>query len=429
MLSLPLVFISSAVLFTILLEERFKFITTFLGMTVAVLLSLALQPAVKSITAATDSWENNAVMLASFVFLVVSAFIFSNNIVHKIFVSLLMYLNYIFISDAAVGVMSVSLMPQGDVFPSLTANLIYVFFTVILIIILVNPLKFFYRREISYTSIICSLLLLLGISFSNGLVNDFFKVENISLKFYPTLFIYLVIIFVLNACYSAARYRIKDENQLHESEIDRLFADNFDVMLACAEKSENDRTRREKELLGIRKLLETEDKEKVFEFVTMLLRKLKKQKNKFAYCNNPYVSSIIAAKADVAATEKIFIDGNIEINDTDIEIHELCMIIDELLNALIIDCRNDDDSEKFIRLNGIDSDRKLVLEAVSSFNDVDKTKIMKKTLYGFVSFLFEKKGRSVDHFARIKKYVSEHSGSLNISAAEGEKITRIEINF
>ena len=161
----------------------------------------------------------------------------------------------------------------------------------------------------------------------------------------------------------------------------------------------------------------------------MLLRKLKKQKNKFAYCNNPYVSSIIAAKADVAATEKIFIDGNIEINDTDIEIHELCMIIDELLNALIIDCRNDDDSEKFIRLNGIDSDRKLVLEAVSSFNDVDKTKIMKKTLYGFVSFLFEKKGRSVDHFARIKKYVSEHSGSLNISAAEGEKITRIEINF
>ena len=118
MLSLPLVFISSAVLFTILLEERFKFITTFLGMTVAVLLSLALQPAVKSITAATDSWENNAVVLASFVFLVVSAFIFSNNIVHKIFVSLLMYLNYVFISDAAVGVMSVSLMPQGDVFPS-----------------------------------------------------------------------------------------------------------------------------------------------------------------------------------------------------------------------------------------------------------------------------------------------------------------------
>ena len=42
------------------------------------------------------------------------------------------------------------------------------------------------------------------------------------------------------------------------------------------------------------------------------------------------------------------------------------MIIDELLSALIIDCRNDDDSEKFIRLNGIDSDRKLVLEAVNA---------------------------------------------------------------
>lgn len=398
-------------------------------MALAVILSFASEPVVKSVTAATDSWENNAVAVSAFIFLIVSAFCFSNNIVHKIFCALLMYFNYMFVGEAAVGLMSISLMPQGDVYPLISANLIYVFFTVIIIILLVNPFKYFYRREVSYTSVICSLSVVTGIILASGAFNEFFKIESVALKFYPALIIYLILIFVMNASYSAAVYRIKDEKQLHESEIDMLFADNFDVMLCSAENAEQHRARREKELLGIRKLLENEDKEKVYDYVTMLLKKLKKQKNKFDYCNNPYISSIIACKADVAANEKIFIDGNIEINDTEIEIHELCMIVDELLTALIKDCRSYDDSEKFIRLNGIDTEKKFVLEAVSSFNYTPKTKLFKNTLYDFVKALFEKKERSTDNFARIKKYVSEHSGSLNISTSEGEKITRIEINF
>ena len=429
MVSLPLVIILSAVLLPILLEERFKFITTFLGLTLGVVLSFASQPIVKSFTAASDSWENNAAFVSMIIFLIVSIFIFSNNIAHKIFVTLLLYLNYVFISDSALAIMKISIAPQGGSVSSFVINGSYILFSLVIAILLVNPLKFFYRREVSYTSIVCCVLVVIGIIFSDGIFNEFFKIDSSALRFYPTLFIYLMLVFCLRSVFTAAKYRIKDNEQLHESEMDRLFADNFDVMLACAERIEQDRVKREKELLGIRKLLETEDKDKVFEYVTMLLKKLKKQKSKFAYGNNPYISSVIAAKADVAAAENIFVDGNIEINDIDIDIHELCMIVDELLTALILDSRNENKEEKFIRLTGIDTDKKLVLEAVSSFNEVEKTKITKRSLYDFIKILFEKKETRVDNFARIKKYVAEHSGSLNISAADGEKITRIEINF
>jgi len=429
MVSLPLVIILSAVMLPILLEERFKFITTLLFMGLGVVLSFISQPIVKSVTADTSSWENNALIVSLFIYLIISAFIFSNNIVHKIFIVLLLYLNYVFISDAVISLMTLSIMPQGGLIPGFTANGLFVLFSVVIAILLVNPMKYFYRREVSYSAVIMCLLVLFGVSLSGGMLCEIIKIDSVNLKVFPTFFIYVMIIFAARSMYSAAKYRVKDSEQIHESEMDIMYADNFDVMLACAENLEAGRVRREKELLGIRKLLETEEKEKVYEYVTILLKKLKKQKSKFAYCNNPYISTIIAAKADVASADKIFIDGNIEINDVNIEINELCMIVDELLTALINDCRSDKEGEKYIRLNGMDSEGKLVLEAVSSYNDVKKVKLLKNTIYDFGRSLCEKKENRVDPFARIKKYVSEHSGNMNISVAEGEKITRIELNF
>lgn len=424
MFSLPIIFLVNAVTFVLILEERFKTVTTLCVTAAALLLSfitniisgnLLIDPAISAETAN---------MLSIFWLLLASVFTSSNNIVHKIYTGLVLLTNYIFFTDF----ISVLLAKRTGMLGILLCNGIYILLSLVVIAALLKPMHYFCRRGVSFYNIGICLMQVLALYVAKGGANSFFGTDSFSMRFFITLIIYLFTIFSIRGAYGCARFKAKDIYRAADNDILNVRADSFNNMLVNVESYKNARSNVIYAFDKLDNLAKKGRTEEISEFVSRAEADNTSPLLQF-YSENPYINAVVATKAAEAYDNDIYLESNISIGETKFKTIEICIVLNDILTWAINDSKTAS-GDKSIRLNVLPAKNQLTIETVhSSGTSEEEEKFTSKTFGSYVKALFEEESENNDQLKSVKHIVEKYSGHINISETDSTTITRIGINY
>ncbi len=433
MLLLTIVFICNTFAFALILEERFKLLTTAIFYACGLGLSAITNLILSGFSQTAESAGFVAVCVNVFWLLIISVFVSSNNILQKLLVALILVTNYTFVADFSFEMFAFMPFDTSGISGLLIANGIYMLFTLITIAFLANPLHYFFRRSISPSSMVLCIVQFLALQISLGFLNDILLTNSFNIRFFACLTLYIFVIFSLRSSYGAAIYKVKNVTKMAQSEVTSVRGDNFNTMYVNINSYKTVKKNLDYQLDRISDMATTGKVREIPSYV-----ELAKQSNANSpllgnYSENPFVNSLVATKVAFAKTKDISVDANISLTEFDISVIELCFIISELLNIGISSCEKSSSAEKFVHLTIVPASRQLIIEAVyneSVASKISLTKTLKnKTLFGMANSLFERKHtEEKDSFENITEIIEEYSGSLSITHSNNSVIARVAIN-
>ncbi len=427
MFSLSIIFICNAVLFVMILEERFKTVTTLCIAAAALLLSFISKSVISGILTEPTAIASTAQTFSVFWFLLASVVSSPNNIAQKLFVGLVLLTNYRFIPDCTV--MLLSKLPDGGagIVGMLLGNGLYVLCSLIVMALLIRPLHYFYRRPVSFADIGVCLLQALACASAEGGANKFFEAESFALRFFVTLLIYVIVFFVIRSSYSSARYKAKDIFKSSENEILNIRADSINSMVINVESFRQSRDDVAFAFEKIQSLAEEGRTEEISAYAGEAIAAGERAVLLENYSDNPYINAVVATKAADAADKGVELDCSISLGDMNIRLIEVCILVNDLLTWAIKHSEKAEE-DKFVRLNVMPAKNQLTLEVVHSIVKETKEKFTARTLGSYVKNFFRPEPEA-DELRSVKDIVEKHSGRMNISEADGTSITRIGIYY
>lgn len=427
MFSLPIIFICNAVLFVMILEERFKTVTTLLITAAALALSFLSRGVISGIFTEPATIASTAQIVSVLWFLLASVIASPNNIAHKLFVALVLITNYRFIPD--FGTVLLSKLPNGGagVMGMLLGNGLYILCSLIVMALLIRPFHYFYRRPVSPTDIGVCILQAFACSSAGGSANEFFEADSFALRFFVTLLLYAMSVFVVRSAYSGARYKAKDIFKSSENEILNIRADSINSMVINVESFRQARDDVSFAFEKIQSLAEENRTEEISAYAGEAIASGEKAVLLERYCDDPYINAVVATKAADAADKGIDLDCSISMGDMNIRLIEVCILINDLLTWAIKNSEKSD-GDKFVRLNVLPAKDQLTVELVHSIKTEAKEKFTARTLGSYVKGIFRPEPEA-DELRSVKDIVEKHSGRMNISETAGTSITRLGIYY
>ncbi len=430
MFSLPLIFIVNAVAFVLLLEERFKTVATAAVTVAAVVLAFISRGIIGATVSSTQNLGVVSNMVCVLWLFIASIFSSSNNIAHKIFTGLLLITNYLFFTDFVTVLIGSSPLESVGLAGKLTANGLYILFTLIIIAVFIKPLRYLYRRSISPYSIGLCLLQLLAFYVANGGINDYLGVEDFSIRFFSTLVLYVIIIFSARSAYGAARFKARDYEYTAGNEINSVRAESYNAMVVNVESYKATRKNVMYAMQKLGSLAEQGRNREIVQYVNKFNANPGSAPLLDFYSENPYINALVATKAADAAAKGIRLESNISIGDSKIKVIELCTLIDDVLTWAVKDAAKSTAEDKFVSLNVIPAKGQLAIETTHTTGEETKQLRLHQRTFGyFLKGLFELKDSGVTELNNVRDIAQRHSGSINISEAGNTTIARIGINY
>lgn len=427
MFSLPIIFICNAVLFVMILEERFKTITTLCITAAALLLSFLSRGVISGIFTDPAAIASVSQLVSVIWFLLASVVASPNNIAQKLFTALVLITNYRFIPD--FGTVLISKLPGGGagITGMLLGNGLYILCSLIVMALLIRPFHYFYRRPVSVTDIGVCILQVLACSCAGGGVNSFFSADAFSLRFFATLILYIMSVFVIRSAYSGARYKAKDIFKASENEILNIRADSVNSMVINVESFRQARDDISFAFEKIQSLAEENRTEEISAYAGEAIASGEKAVLLERYCDDPYINAVVATKAADAMDKGVELDCSISLGDMNIRLIEVCILVNDLLTWAIKNSEKAE-GEKFVRLNVLPAKDQLTVEVVNSIKPEVKEKFTARTLGSYVKNIFRPEPEA-DELRSVKDIVEKHSGRMNISETKGTSITRLGIYY
>ncbi|MEG1427656.1 MAG: hypothetical protein RSC76_08210 [Oscillospiraceae bacterium] len=431
MFIMPILFLCNAFLFAVLLEERFKVITTLTISAAAYILSLVANFAAEGMLSdpAISGHVGNA--LCALILLITSVFISSNNLSQKIFVALLVISNYAFITDFVPHLLGAVSFESAGILAVLFANGLYILFTLITFAFFSRPLHYFFRRSSSPSMIGLCVLQFLCWFFAKGAANDFFGTDSFPLRFFFTLASYILVVFCFRSIYGGARYKARDVIQATDQAIMNIEADSFSTMLVNVNTYKMIKKNLDYQLDRIGAMADAGKTRELSEYVALSKQKSPLNPLLTEYNENPYINAILATKTALATSKGVRLESSVSLGDMEVKLVEVCVIINDLLDLAIVKAENAKE-DKYIRLNVVPADRQLAVETVYTEDDTHEPSapFTARTIFSFLESFFEKKDdESDDALRNIMDIIEKRSGKINISHSDHTVITRIGINY
>lgn len=427
MFSLPIIFLCNALLFVMILEERFKTVTTLLITAAALVLSFISRGVISGIFTDPAAISSTAQIVSVLWFLLASVIASPNNIAHKLFVAIALITNYRFIPDFGAVVLSKLPGSGAGMMGMLLGNGLYILCSLIVMALLTRPFHYFYRRPVSPTDVGVCILMAFACSSAAGGANEFFEADSFALRFFVTLLLYIMAVFVIRSAYSGARYKAKDIFKSSENEILNIRADSINSMVINVESF---RQARDDVSFAFEKIQTLADEKRTDEISAYAAEAISAGESAVLldhYCDDPYINAVVATKTADAADKGIELDCSIALGDMNIRLIEVCILVNDLLSWAIKNSEKSE-GEKFVRLNVLPAKDQLTLELVHSIKPEDKEKFTARTLGSYVKTFFRPEP-DADELRSVKDIVEKHSGRMNISETRGTSITRLGIYY
>ena len=426
MLNLPVVFLCNTLLFMMVLNSRFRMVTTTIVSAAAYILSLILNafltPAFNSTTGHIGVAVNVFLLLAAAVFL------YTNNLVQKLFIAILLCCNYAFllpVTEQLLGVLPFGGSGFGAV---ITGAVVYVFYSFLSMMTFVRPFHYFVNRGVSMLSIGLCIAQLLCWFTADGHLTTLLGVDAFAPRFFLTLFIYIIIAFATRAAYNAAKYKEYESRADFRDALLHAEADYFNAMVGNVTNAKTARDHhnfviseiagyaREGNCDGVLNTIadETSLRDPLLEF----------------YSENPYVNAVVAAKAAYANHCGVRLESNVELGATHLKTIEFCVILNDVLSHAIESAERSHAEDKRVRMTVLPVEDRITFEAVYSAPVKTKRRVSltASSITSIVKSLLEPKTDDGLKLEAVRGIIERCSGTMNLSAAGGSEILRIVIN-
>lgn len=426
MLNLPMVFLCNTFLFLAILNSRFRIVTTAVISAAAYVLSLILNAVFSP--AFNDTAGHIGVAINVFILLVAAVFLYTNNLVQKLFVAILLCCNYAFllpVTEQCLGVLPFGNSGFGAV---LVGIVLYIFFSFLSMITFVRPFQYFANRSISMLSIgLCAAQLLCWIA-AGGHFTDLLGVATFAPRFFLTVFLYMIIAFTTRAAYNAAKFKEYESRADFRDALLHAEADYFNAMVGNVTNAKTARDHHNFVISEIADYARQGNCDGVLNTIadeTVLRDPLLE-----FYSENPYVNAVVAAKAAYANHCGVRLESNVELGATHLKTIEFCVILNDVLSHAIESAERSHAEDKRVRMTVLPVEDRITFEAVYSAPVKTKRRIplTASSVTAIIKSLFEPKTDDGLKLEAVRGIIERCSGTMNLSAAGGSEILRIVIN-
>ncbi|MBQ2668970.1 MAG: hypothetical protein IJF56_10125 [Clostridia bacterium] len=426
MLSLPVVFLCNTLLFMTILNSRFRIITTCAvsgaAYALSLLLNTALSPALHNSTGMTGNVVCVCVLLAA------SVFLYTNNLVQKLFVAILLICNYAFLvplTESLLGSLPFGNSGFGAV---LTGIVVYVFFSFLSMITFVRPFHYFANRGISVLSIGLCCAQGLCLLAASGRITDALGITAYAAQFFLTVLIYAIIAFAVRSAYNAARFKERECRADYRDALLQAEAEYFNAMVGNVTNAKTARDHHSFVIQEIAEYARQGNCEGVLNTIadaSVLHDPLLED-----YSENPYINAVMAGKAAYAQHCGIRLESNVELGSTNLKTIEFCVILNEVLEHAIDSAQRSSAQDKYVRMTVLPVEDRITFEAVYSapVKEQRRTAFTAESVTSILKSLLDSHKKDELKLETVRGILERSSGTMNLSAAGGSEILRIVIN-
>lgn len=407
-------------------------LTTIIASAVAYVLSLGLSGFVKSFFETEYAGNTAAVAMNVIILFVMSLFIYKNNFVRKLYLAILCLSNFSFsllFTELLLGVLP---FDTSGIFAAICAVAVTILFTLISGLLLFRPFEFFQLREINLFIVGIAFLQFIPFMLSYGMLDFLFTNTPIFARLIFSFVLYVFIFFCIRSEYCAGRF---ERNRLDEENYETFLsseASRFSDVLTYIQSTRGVKNSYDSAMDSLIRMIEGGETDKATQYIRNIKVNSGKNPALEVYCDNPYVSSIIAMNALRAEQMGIDFRSHANITGKAMRPSEICTITDELLN-MACDEASRKDGKKRIKYTIVPTNEALTFEvAYSSVStpEAEKFSLKNKRLADVLNYLFEER-EAQQKYPSLKvtqDIVRRYSGRFSIANAEGSVILSITIN-
>lgn len=424
-------FLCGTLLFFLLLEQRYPFITTAVIYTAAFFIGFLVSGIAGIFLQDSPLHDPVSIILHALVLFITSLFVSRNNPVIKLYLVALCLSNYAF--AALFTELTLGLFPfsTAGAFSAVYSVLITVLFHLLSGLCLYRYFHYFSDRFVSGFEIILLLMQLIPFIFSQGYLDFIFRTHFHAGRLLMAALTYLFIIFCFRSVYCAAKFRERTAMQAaHDRLIETESAMIFD-MLGYIRELGTEAKENEYALDSISIMMLDGQNENVADYISR--RKAKHQSSRLLekFHENPYINAVLAANA--AATEALGIDFecNVDFQNGALKLSECCIIVNEMLKKSCADASGHD-GQRRIRFTAVSTPESVTFESIYTtvLPEEEKWTLKGKSAAEIFSRFFDDTmDDTPSALSNTESIVDRYSGELTISGADDSTIIRAVVNL
>lgn len=433
MVYFPILFFCAAGLFMTLLQDRYRIWTTVGGMAGAYILAVAVASILRGKLNGPLVSSHVPYLVGVALFFGASLFLFSNNLLQKLFVALLCLANFSFsllFVPLLLGVMPFSVAGAAGGVISASAGL---FINLLMVLCLYRPMQRFSQRGPSMFLSGMALLALFQYLLCTGSLDRLCGLSGPVRRLMLATALYAGLIFCFRSVYHAGRWQSQAAKEAAWGRMLEMESRDYLDMLAAVREVRAAQKTGEYALDTIEQLLRDEQAGQVPEYIHMVKRNAQNNPILTRYHENPYLNAVIATKSAFAAQNEIEFECNAAAIDAPVKTAELCILTDELLTRACKDAAVFE-GQRRLRFTSIPGEDSLRLEVVYTGELPQKPSFSPrgKQFRDLLDWLFDDPQpqdaelRGLDNSAEI---VLAHSGSLTVSGTEDGVILQATLLF
>ena len=424
-------FLCGTLLFFLLLEHRYQFITTAVIYTAAFFMGFLISSIAGIFLKDSALHDPVCISLHALTLFITSLFVSHNNPVIKLYLVMLSLSNYAFAAlfiELTLGMLPFS---TAGVFSAVYSVLITVFIHLLSGLCLYRYFHYFSDRFLSGFEVIMLLMQLIPFVFCWGYLDFIFKAHFHAGRMLMAALTYLFVIFCFRSVYYAAKFRERTAMQAaHEKLIETESAMIFD-MLGYIRELDTETKENEYALDSISIMMLDGQNENVAEHITR--RKTKHQNSRLLerFHDNPYVNAVLAVNAAAAQALDIDFECNVDFEGCVLKLSECCIIINELLKKACADA-HEYNGQRRIRFTVAATPETITFESIYTavLPEDEKWTLKGKSMSEVLSYFFDDNTDYTPYaLANTEDIVERYSGSLNIAGTDEFTIIRAVINL
>ncbi len=432
MIYFPIVFLCNVCLFLVLLENRYR-IWTNAGIAAGVYLISLLGSAVFQNLAEGALGEYLALCCHGALLFFSSLFLYTNNFLQKLYLSLLCIGNCLFLSffcELFLGVLPISSSGAFAAFFSVLSTLL---FSLLICLCLYRPIHHFSDRGVSGFLIGMTLFQIFGFLLFAGSFDIFFRGHVLAIRFLFSVLFFCATVFAFRSLYHAGKFRERATMDAARKRILEMESGDFTDMLASIKEVRSAQKNSEYALDTVKVMLHDGDGEKLLTYIDNFKKNAVPSPMLGEYHKNPYINAIIATKAAVANQTGVQFESSASSQEIPMETGEICIVVNELLTQACLEAAKAE-GERKVHFSLLPADDSVLFEAIYSFSAAapEKFSIKGKKLEDLLQHLLEdapSEGSASNGFENTEAIVGLHSGKVSISDSGGMRTVTATIPY
>lgn len=425
MIYFTIVFLCTAGLFLVLLEDRFRIWTT-VGATAGVyVLSLLIAFLLRRRIDDPVLAEQLPCAVGCLLFFLSSLVLYTNNILQKFFVALLSLCNFTFLGFFLPLLLGLMPFPTAGAFAGFFSVIVTLLFALLMGLLLYRPIRLYSERGVSGFLIGMCLILLALYVLCLGKFDFLFRTNLFAARLLCAALLYAAVIFGFRSLYHAGRFQRRSALEEARQHMLTMESGDFADMLTGVKEVRSARKSGEYALDAITVMLTDGAADQVPAYIASVKRS-DPPAILATYHENPYLNATIATKAAFAAQNDIAFECNVSIGSVPLKTAELCVIVNEMLTRACQDAFAFE-GERKLRFTVMPGQDTLRFEAVYSARlpEREKFTLRGKKVRDVAQWLFDdvpEPDANLKGLENTREIIGRFSGQLSISAAAREEV-------